>query len=1651
MKTKRSTRFLSALLAFVMVALLIPFGVLPAIADGWVDLDAQNMGSLGRGYNMLGGKALKSENLSIQPIIVDLGGAPARKLPGVSEIGYTYAYITDMEAYVTNEVEKATVKIGVDAKIKMITASVESAATSEYSKTESFSANRAYALITAYKKVADYLLATDAQDIAKWKISQEVKDAVAAINSAADVLAFFERYGTHIVVAYDAGASGTYSYSSESLKHIVDKTHSESESVNTKVGLTGLGSIAVGYENEYSQQSTTTNESNKIYKNFSGYGSGMPIVSTDDAALENYFASITEETSMLMGDDEVEFLPIWTVLRLNGLTEDEEFAKKVAWMELLFDQWVIADNTAFYAEMGKTYVPAEDEEIDTSAFEIITNAEEFNNIRNNLGGKYILACNIDLEEYIDQFYTNEKGEKNWKPIGTADAPFTGELHGNGNTVKGLNITSATAGMAGLFGYNAGIIRDLAVEGDIILTEPSTTPYIGAIAAYNGKSGAISGCSDKVNYDIDFDIDAIVGEMNEIVLENDMTITVGAHDCGVKLIGQVGATYTGVNIIVEEWYGRPVYILLENANVVGSSSNAVISAEGARPINIVSMGESNSITGATECKAINAPNATLSILGNAPITVKGGDGVNGNRGIDGDDGADGWSEAGYNGYGGTAGSTGGNGTNGATAIEAEYCFFISSAPIKIIGGAGGNGGNGGTGGDGGDGDDKGWKSGYAGHGAAGSRGGDGGAGGDGATALIAKGAFFAMPSLELVGGTGGRGGSGGTGGRGGNGGRHAAPDPTGTYHGNPGRGGNGGNGGAAGRPGYVSLAGYAFKSGSVYISYGESGAPGEGGSGGGGGKRVTGEYASGGAKGSTGGAYIHPTNTPYSQYITPEKTYSVYHDALTWTDAQQAAIANGEELISINSAEEQAIVELLSNQSYCWIGLHRKDYDANSNWWIWEDGTEFCYALDPADCELCSAIRTTGTLTVELEQHDSDYYYDYHFASSISATSTIVGLSSQDTYVTLYKKVGDELVEIAYDDDSSSSKQFLLAADLVAGTTYVYRIRFYDSTLSGSISFVLNHNLGHDKDGNPVYTNWYAGEPNCGEGIEIYGGTYPTVWNDYGNNTATLKGYVTESDTTVADSDIVPSTIYWGVVCGVNEGAVENCNGAEWDEPRLQIESVTKTEYYTGFAHNGTSILAPEAFVPGSVKLSYDGVLLNPGATEGENVYALPFENAGTTDDPHLPYTGPDATGEVKEGVFTLTYKGSTRYIPFIPVLSLPTTMEFKDVDKNEFIINTDVTCEGLVMTLHFSTGVSGDIHYNSAAAENLLSVATPSVNDVLGSASVAVTCDLGRYGIFRTTYEVEYVDATVTDFVVLMGSVKTNYKRGEIFTGEGLELYVKKNNGQKVEISPLNTALVRYDYDFSEAGEAEVTVIYNKIWEAKLPVKVTVEDTLVDGAPVVSIVDRNAIAGGEVYVAVSLQNNPGIIGMSLNVTYDESVLELIGVEEITYETIEWGKLVKKPVLGHSAHNPSLSSPYILWWNNGSAKENFMVEGSVTLLKFKVSPDAPNGDYTVSVSYNEGAITNYDNENVKFYTESGTITVKDALIGDINGDGKLSMADVTLLVRYTVDKDWKDVKQTILSDLAICDVNGDGYINSLDAMTLERHLAGWEDYAVLPTA
>ena len=124
-------------------------------------------------------------------------------------------------------------------------------------------------------------------------------------------------------------------------------------------------------------------------------------------------------------------------------------------------------------------------------------------IRNDLGGTYLLMCNLDSSSpgYVEVASSAANGGEGWQPIGTCEpfVLFTGTLDGQGYEICDLFMNHPNECGLGLFsaiGYG-GIIENLGIvnadmTGYGIWVDGVMSHHgIGALAAFN--AGAISNC------------------------------------------------------------------------------------------------------------------------------------------------------------------------------------------------------------------------------------------------------------------------------------------------------------------------------------------------------------------------------------------------------------------------------------------------------------------------------------------------------------------------------------------------------------------------------------------------------------------------------------------------------------------------------------------------------------------------------------------------------------------------------------------------------------------------------------------------------------------------------------------------------------------------------------------------------------------------------------------------------------------------------------------------------------------------------------------------------------------------------------------------------------------------------------------------------
>ena len=253
-----------------------------------------------------------------------------------------------------------------------------------------------------------------------------------------------------------------------------------------------------------------------------------------------------------------------------------------------------------------------------------------------------------------------------------------------------------------------------------------------------------------------------------------------------------------------------------------------------------------------------------------------------------------------------------------------------------------------------------------------------------------------------------------------------------------------------------------------------------------------------------------------------------------------------------------------------------------------------------------------------------------------------------------------------------------------------------------------------------------------------------------------------------------------------------------------------------------------------------------------------------------------------------------------------------------------------------------------------------------------------------------------------------------------------------------------------------------------------------DNEPKIIVNGVEAAPGDTVSVGIEIANNPGIISMTLDVAFDPA-LTLLRVEDTG-------------LLPGTVPCTVMQNPFTLVWTNDSASENFYVNGTLTYFVFKVADNAEPGAYNITVTYNLDEYDIYDcnAEPVEFAVQNGAVTVAAAqpemhtvifkdwdgtvlktqevpyggdaeapadptrvgytftgwdkaftnitadlvvtaqyeMLGDVDGDGNVSMADALTILRMAMDI-------LPVENQQIADVDGDGFITSMDALLALR--------------
>lgn len=195
--------------------------------------------------------------------------------------------------------------------------------------------------------------------------------------------------------------------------------------------------------------------------------------------------------------------------------------------------------------------------------------------------------------------------------------------------------------------------------------------------------------------------------------------------------------------------------------------------------------------------------------------------------------------------------------------------------------------------------------------------------------------------------------------------------------------------------------------------------------------------------------------------------------------------------------------------------------------------------------------------------------------------------------------------------------------------------------------------------------------------------------------------------------------------------------------------------------------------------------------------------------------------------------------------------------------------------------------------------------------------------------------------------------------------------------------------------------------------------------PTITVDTITATPASTVTVKLTVTNNPGILGMTLKLTYDDSIATLTNIESGDAMS---ALTFTKP--------RDLSSGCRLPFDALDLADEDIKDGTVAILTFDISASATSSDtVNINLSYDSGAIIDRDLNPLNVAIAPGKIQIVDYMPGDVNGDLIVNTTDVIYLRRHIAGG------YNVTINVPAGDVNADSLLNTTDVIYIRRYIAG----------
>ncbi|MBR2303267.1 MAG: InlB B-repeat-containing protein [Clostridia bacterium] len=255
---------------------------------------------------------------------------------------------------------------------------------------------------------------------------------------------------------------------------------------------------------------------------------------------------VSTPTSYTTHDENIELPALsWGSNEFVGWFADEELTESIETIDT-----ATAANITVYAKWLKK---------DAEGYVLLSTADDFDLVRENLSKNFKLTSNIDLKN------------AEWSPIGTDSEPFTGTFDGNGYTISNLKVSNVR--IAGLFGYTQGATFKNVSINNVSISNTTESGVemrqLGALVA-NMDGGSAEKCSAT-------NVVVSVGKISDsyskpsIYMGGLIGRVVGENDQKVN----ISKCYTTGSIIVQETVDNNAYRNVCVGGLVGDAAHVAV--------------------------------------------------------------------------------------------------------------------------------------------------------------------------------------------------------------------------------------------------------------------------------------------------------------------------------------------------------------------------------------------------------------------------------------------------------------------------------------------------------------------------------------------------------------------------------------------------------------------------------------------------------------------------------------------------------------------------------------------------------------------------------------------------------------------------------------------------------------------------------------------------------------------------------------------------------------------------------------------------------------------------------------------------------------------------------------------------------------------